>query len=157
GVAESYKDAGRAAIGPALATLKAASKHVHVRVDSIASSLARDDLVAAVSGDIDGLELPAMRGPQDVRDLDVLIREQETRKGLKPGNIVLVASIASARALLRCAELPEASTRLTALSLDGAGYAASLGVPQSRAALEYARRYLVTCAAAWGLRSFEAA
>src|SRR5205085_2304160 len=88
---------------------------------------------------------------------DVLIREQETRKGLKPGNIILVAIVGSARALLRCGELPESSTRLTALALDGAAYAADLGVPQTRAALEYARRYLVTCATAWRLRSFDAA
>src|SRR5262249_2170056 len=109
-----------------------------------------------VMKEVDGLELPAVRLPQDIRDLDVLIREQETRKSLKPGDIVLVALIASTRALLRCAELPEASTRLAALALDGPGYAANFGWPQSRAALEYARRYVVTCAAAYGLRSFDA-
>jgi citrate lyase subunit beta/citryl-CoA lyase len=155
-VPEAYREAGRTALAPAIAALKAAGKRVHVRVGWIASGLARDDLAVAVMKEVDGLELPAVRLPQDIRDLDVLIREQETAKKLKPGEIVLVAFVASARALLRCAEIPSASTRLAAIALDGGAYCAGLGVPQSRAALEYARRYVVTCAAAYRMQSFDA-
>jgi citrate lyase subunit beta/citryl-CoA lyase len=65
--------------------------------------------------------------------------------------------IESARALLRCEEIALASTRIAALALGGEDYAADLGVARTPAAneLEYARRVVIHCAAAYGLQALD--
>ena len=152
------KDAARSGAAAAIGELVAAGKRVHVRVNSIESGLTRDDLAAVVSVGLSGIDLPKADGPQDVRDLDVLIREQETRKGLKAGLIGTAPSIESAAGLLRCAETATASTRLIALSLGGFDLAADLGVSRTREGRElaYARGLVVVCAVANGLVPLDA-
>jgi citrate lyase subunit beta / citryl-CoA lyase len=157
-VPPSEKAVAREAAAAALPGLIEDGKAVHVRVNAIDTGLTRDDLQAVVCAGLAGIDLPKANGPQDVRDLDVLIREQETRKGLRPGLIGVVPSIESARSLLRCAETAAASTRLTGLSLGGFDFAADLGVNRTREGREllYARGLLVTCAVASGIVPLDA-
>jgi len=42
---------------------------------------------------------------QDIRDIDVLIREQELEQGVKPGTLALIPAIESAQGVLRCEEI----------------------------------------------------
>jgi len=157
-VPPSEKVVARRAATAALPGLIQSGKAVHVRVNAIDSGLTRDDLESVVFAGLAAIDLPKANGPQDVRDLDVLIREQETRRALRPGLIGVVPSIESARGLLRCAETAAASTRLTGLSLGGFDFAADLGVTRTRDGheLQYARGLLVTCAAANGLVPLDA-
>src|SRR5215210_7872413 len=67
------KEAARTAAAAALPALIEAGKTVHVRVNSIDSGLTREDLAAVVRGGLAGIDLPKANGPQDVRDLDVLM------------------------------------------------------------------------------------
>src|SRR5438874_8287827 len=86
-VPPSEKAAARTAAAAALPGLIEGGKAVHVRVNAIDSGLTREDLDAVICAGLTAIDLPKANGPQDVRDLDVLIREQETRKGLRPGLI----------------------------------------------------------------------
>jgi citrate lyase subunit beta/citryl-CoA lyase len=90
---------------------------------------------------------------QDVRYADVLLREQELAHGVQPGAVRLVAAIESARALLACAEISRASTRLVALMLGGEDFAFDMGVARTREGheLDHARGVVATCARAAGL------
>jgi citrate lyase subunit beta/citryl-CoA lyase len=153
----SEKGTARRVLRDAIASLKAAGKAVHVRLNHLDTGLTREDLVSAASPGLDGVALPKADGPRDIRQLDVLIREQELHSGVRPGTIVLIPHIESARGLLRAQEIIEASTRTVALAFGPYDYAADLGLartPEGRE-LEYARGVIVTCCAAYGLQALD--
>jgi citrate lyase subunit beta/citryl-CoA lyase len=156
-VPPAEKENARALVQKNLAGLKGAGKTVHVRVNHLDTGLTRDDIMAVVSPDLAGLAFPKAEGAQHIRDLDVMIREAETKNGVRPGTIVLIPSIESARGVLRCEEIVTASTRLAGISLGAYDYTADLGVarnPDGRE-LEYARRVIVHCCAAYGLQALD--
>ncbi len=156
-VPPAEKQKARDGVRASIESLKAAGKSVHVRVNHVDTGLTKDDLAAAVGPGLDGLLYPKVRGAAQIRELDVLIREQELHKGVRPGAIVLIPMIESARAILRCEEIALASTRIAALALGGEDYAADLGVARTAAAneLDYARRVVIHCAAAYGLQALD--
>lgn len=156
-VPPAEKEAARAMVEKAVPTLKAAGKTVHVRVNHLETGLTRDDMAAAISADLDAIAFPKAEGGQHIRDLDVLMREQETKKQLKAGAIALIPSIESAQGVLRCEEIAQASTRLAAISLGAYDYTADLGVNRTSDGreLEYARRVIVHVCIAYGLQALD--
>ena len=151
------KQTARDSVRAAIESLKAAGKRVHVRVNHLDTGLTKADLSAAIGPGLDGLLFPKARGAAHIRELDVLIREQEMHNGVRPGTVILIPMIESARALLRAEEIAQASTRIAALALGGEDYAADLGVPRTPAAneLEYARRVVIHVAVACGLQPLD--
>jgi citrate lyase subunit beta/citryl-CoA lyase len=150
-VPASEKEAARTGLAQNIDSLKAAGKTVHVRVNGMETGLTRDDLAAAVRPGLDGLVLPKAEAARDIRQADVMIREQEMRNQVKPGSVLLFPHVESARGLLRCEEIAQASSRIAGMSLGGEDYVASLGVPRSTEALEYARRVVINVCSAYGL------
>ena len=137
GVAPDGKAAGRAAVGAAIESLKAAGKTVHVRINHIDTGMTKDDLAAIVGPGLDAILYPKPQGASAVRELDVLIREAEYHKeGVRPGTIGLIPMIETSRALLRCEEIALASTRIIGLAVGGEDYAADLGVARTKEATE---------------------
>ncbi len=151
------KDAARGRLRDAIASLKAAGKTVHVRLNHLDTGLTRDDLAAAIGPGLDGLAFPKTEGAFQVRELDVLIREQEVRKSLHPGDIVLIPHIETARGLLRCEDIALASTRIAGLGFGAEDYTSDLGVVRTRDGneLDYARRVIVHTAIAYGLQPLD--
>lgn len=141
--------AGRAAAS-VIRSLNEAGLIVHVRVSSVRSGLARDDLDAVVQPGLAAVLLAQVQEPQNIRDADVLLREFELERGIVPGTIGLIPMIESARGLLRCAELPATSTRIIALALGNEELMADLGMTRSADGreLDYARSIVVTVARA---------
>jgi len=156
-VPPAEKEAARQIVQKSVPTLKAAGKTVHVRINHLDTGLTRDDILAAVQPGLAGLAFPKAEGAQHIRDLDVMIREAETRNGVRPGTTVLIPSIESAKGVLRCEEIALASTRLAGISLGAYDYTADLAVtrnPDGRE-LEYARRVIVHCCTAYGLQALD--
>ena len=151
------KPRARELVQAALPHLAEGGRTVHARVNSIQSGLTRDDLASVVRPGLAGVLLAKTESAQDVRDIDVLLREQELAHEVKPGAVELIVAIESARALLRCAEISRASSRLTALMLGGEDFAFDLGVQRTRGGreLEYARSFIATCARAAGLAALD--
>ena len=152
-VSPDDKARARELVQAAVARLADAGRTVQVRLNSIESGLTRDDLVAVMQPGLAGVLLAKAESAQDVRDVDVMLREQELAHEVKPGTVELVVAIESARALLRCEAISTASTRLAALILGGEDFAVDMGVPRTSEGreLEYARSVVVTCARAAGL------
>ncbi len=96
------KPRARELVRASVAKLVEAGRTVHVRVNSIESEVTRDDLAAAVQAGLAGVLLAKTQSAQEVRDVDVLLREQETAHEVRPGTIDLILAIESAQALLRC-------------------------------------------------------
>jgi citrate lyase subunit beta/citryl-CoA lyase len=149
-VPPAEKEQARQIVRRAIPTLASLGHTVHVRVNSVGSGLARDDLAAVVCPELSGICLPKAESAQDIRDIDVLIREQELEHSVKPGALVLIPTIESARGVLRCEEICRASTRLAAITLGADDYTADLGVHRTREGreLDYARQVIVVCARA---------
>jgi citrate lyase subunit beta/citryl-CoA lyase len=157
-VPPNEKAGARDSLRASIDALKAAGKTVHVRINHLDTGLTRDDLSAAIGPGLDGLLFPKAQGAAQIRELDVMIRERELHGGVRPGTIVLIPMLETARAILRCEEIALASTRIAALGLGGEDYAADLGVPRTNEAneFEYARRVIVHCAVAYGLQPLDA-
>ncbi|MGB2695500.1 MAG: CoA ester lyase [Dehalococcoidia bacterium] len=151
------KERARELVGEAVGRLVEAGRSVQVRLNPIESGLTRDDLAAVVRPGLAGVLLAKAQEAQDVRDVDVLLREQELAKDVRPGATELTAAIESTGALLRCEEISHASTRLVALMLGGEDFTFDLGVQRTREGreLDHPRGVVATCARAAGLVAFD--
>lgn len=147
------KAAARAVAMPAVGRLGKRGQATYVRVNAIGSGETRDDLLAVCRPGLAGVVLPKAGSPQDVRDLDVLLREAEMANGVRPGDVSVLTMIESPRGLLRCEEIIRATDRHVGLAIGGYDYSAQLGVKRTRdgAALVHLRYHVVTLAAAHGL------
>ena len=156
-VPPAEKEQARQIVRRAVPALAALGHTVHVRVNPVSGGLTRDDLAAVVCPELSGVNLPKVESAQDIRDIDVLIREQEMEHGVKAGTIALIPAIESARGVLRCEEICRASTRLTAIALGADDYTADLGVHRTREGreLDYARQVMVVCARAAGILALD--
>lgn len=149
-VLPAEKARARELVATAVLRLHEAGRAVQVRVNSIESGFTRDDLAAVVQPGLGSVLLAKAQSAQDVRDIDVLLREQELARGVRAGTIELVAAIESAQALLRCEAISHASTRLVALMLGAEDLTFDLGVRRTREGreLDHPRAVIATCARA---------
>ena len=156
-VPQSEKRAARAVVRAAFPKLAASSSPIFVRVNNIHSGLTRDDVMAVVRPGLAGIVHPKTDAPQDLRNLDVLIREAELKHKVRPGDIQTIALIETPLAVLRCEAIAVASDRVMALSLGGEDYTAALGVKRDAggAALAHARGVIATVASAYGMLAID--
>jgi len=156
-VPTAEKEQARQVVRRAVPMMGTLGHTVHVRVNPVSSGLARDDLAAVVCPELSGICLPKVESAQDIRDVDVLIRERELEQGVKPGTLALIPAIESARGVLRCEEICRASTRLTAITLGADDYTADLGVHRTREGreLDYARQVMAVCARAADIQALD--
>ncbi len=152
-VPRSEKRTARTLVRAAFPKLVASGIPIFVRVNNIHTGLARDDVMAVVRPGLAGIVHPKTDAPQDLRDLDVLLREAELKHRVRPGDIRTIPLIESPIAVLRCEAIALASDRIVALSLGGEDYTAALGVKRDAggAALAHARNVIATVAAAYGM------
>ncbi len=151
------KPRARELVAAAIAKLSQAGRTVGVRLNSIQSEETKLDLAAVAQAGLASVLLAKTQSPQDVRDVDVLLREQELSHQIKPGTIELVVAIESAQALLRCEAISHASTRLVALMLGAEDFTFDMGVQHSRDGreLDHARGVIATCARAANLYALD--
>jgi citrate lyase subunit beta/citryl-CoA lyase len=151
------KQPARDAAARAIAAWSEAAPPIFVRVNAIDSELTRDDLLSVVRPDLAGVVLPKAADAQDIRDLDVLLREAEMANAVRPGDTAVIPLIESARGVLRCEEIALASDRITALSIGGEDYSNDIGVVRDAggAGLQHIRAVVVQVAAAHGLHAID--
>ena len=131
--------------------ISAAGRTVHVRVN--AGPTSRDDVAAVLCPAVSGISLPKVEGPQDVRDIDIVLREFELKEEIKPGSTDLVVWIESAAGLLRTSESLAASTRVRAAALGHEDYTNDLAIERTASGVEldYARNQIAVAAIAAGI------
>lgn len=150
-VPSSEKAAARKSAARFIPRLAKAGQRVFVRVNGIQTGLTRDDLLAAVSGSLSAVVLPKTESPQDLRDLDVLLREAEMAHGVRPGDVATLPLIESALGVLRCEEILSGSDRVLGLSAGAEDYVYDLGVERSATALQHLRATIVQVCAAYSI------
>lgn len=118
-----------------------------IRLNGIATPWLLSDLEAVVGPAVQGVILPKTESATDVALVDWLLTQFESRAGLAPGRIEIIAQVESARGLLAAPELAEGSRRLSGLAFGAADYAVDLGLPErTSGALAFARSSLVVAA-----------
>jgi citrate lyase subunit beta/citryl-CoA lyase len=153
-VPATEKREARSHVRAMLGTLSEAAP-VFVRVNNVHTGATRADVTAVVRPGLAGVVHPKTEHPQDLRDLDVLLREAEVRNKVRPGDIAVIPLIETPRGLLDCQRIAQGTDRVAALSVGGEDYATALGVPRSEQVLAYLRQVVVTVAAAMGLPAID--
>ena len=157
-VPPAEKKAARRLARVALQQLARDGCTVLVRVNAAASGLARDDLMAVVRKGLAGIVVPKAEHPQDLRDIDVLLREAEMANKVRPGDVAMIPIIESPLALLRCEAIALASDRVTALAIGGEDFSAAMGITREAdgAGIAHLRHVVATVAAAYGMTAIDA-
>lgn len=157
GVALNAKEDARAMIVRALETLDFGRSEALVRVNSLDSGLADEDLTAVLPAHPAGIVVPKVRDGQQVQWIHDKISSAEARFGWAPGGIPLILIIESALGVVHLDEIVRASRRTAALVFGAEDFAGDIGAVRTRSGMEvlYARSRVVTYAKAYGLQAID--
>lgn len=117
------------------------------------------DLAAVVVGGLEGIVVPKVDTPDQLRYVSDYLDAHEEAAGLAPGSVKLMAAIETARGLLNAPATAAASPRMVGLMFGAEDYGLDLGLPANREGeareLIYARSALVNAAASAHIGSFD--
>jgi len=131
-VAPDRKNEGRALLLRELADSTPGRTRICVRINSPRANMLNEDLSVAVHPLVNVIVLPKCEEPEEIRFIDTLIRDFESRRSIPKGRIKLLLILESAVGVLRVQDLSRSSERVFALSFGPEDYAASMGVCRSR-------------------------
>lgn len=130
-----------------------------VRINAVGTAEMEADLEAILVPGLQGLVLPKLERPDQVRLVERLLDEREEAAGLRPGSVELIATIESARGLLAAPEIAAASPRVVGLMFGAEDFSLDIGLPPNREAeareLIYARSAIVVAAASAHVQSID--
>jgi citrate lyase subunit beta/citryl-CoA lyase len=119
------KETARWFVKDAIKELKNVEHTIIVRVNSISSSLIKEDIEFIVSEGIDAIMLPKTESKDDIIILEKMLSEEEHKKNLNP--ISIIPLIESAKGILNSYEIASASKRVIALAFGAADYLKDIG------------------------------
>jgi len=157
GVALNRKAEARATIAHALQTLNFGRSERLVRINPVGSGLEEDDLQAILPHHPDGFVIPKVRSAGQVHWVSEQLAQAEWAHGWPERDMVLIALIENARAIVNLAEIAGSDPRLQALIFGAEDLAGDIGAIRTREGREihYARSAVVTYAAAFGLQAID--
>ena len=113
-VPPKYKEQAREAVKHRVRNLYRTFPELFVRVDW---STRWADVRAAVYPGLKGLVIPGPEQVDEITELDVLVSQIESERGVTPGSIEFVLMLESAKGFWNVLELAKASPRVTALGV----------------------------------------
>lgn len=152
GVAPNEKDAARKNIGASLGREKApGSPARYVRINAIGHERMDADLEAVIRPGLEGLVCPKVDTIDEVRQLDAILNDRETKNQLAKGQVKLLIAIESPRGLYNAPAIAAASPRVTGLLFGAEDFGREINLPAVREGeardLIYARSSMVIAAA----------
>jgi citrate lyase subunit beta/citryl-CoA lyase len=156
-VPDAEKAAARALIADWLPRLTARAARVMPRVNALATEWFEDDVAAAVAPGVWGLSIGKVDSARDIAEISKAIAARERAAGLDVGSLKLVPWIETAKAVVHCHEICEASDRIAAVAFGGEDYTHDLGVERldDESNLLYARSRIATAARAAGVLALD--
>ncbi len=153
GVAPNEKDAARKNIAESLGRAKTAGSPArYVRINAIGHERMAADLEAVLRPGLEGLVCPKVDSVDEVRTLDALLNERETKRSLDKGSVKLLIAIESPKGLFNAPAIAAASPRIVGLIFGAEDFGREIGLPTMREGeardLIYARSAIVVAAAA---------
>ncbi|MGA8873561.1 MAG: CoA ester lyase [Candidatus Acidiferrales bacterium] len=167
GVAPDEKDAARQQIAACLdqvaARLKAdpnlRTPARFVRMNAVGHERMRDDLAHVLRPGLEGLVVPKVDTPEQVKTVEQILDRQEPEVGLGRGSVRLLVAIESPRGLFNAYGIACASPRVIGLIFGAEDFSRELSLPLMREGeardLIYARSAIVTAAACAHVQSVD--
>ncbi len=157
GVALNAKAEARATVIRALQTLDFRRSEKLVRINSLDSGLAKDDLAAVLPAHPAGIVVPKVRSGEHIHWLHEQLSTAEDRHGWLRGSTPLILIIESARGVVNLGGIVAASPRIAALIFGAEDFASDIGAVRTPEAHEvlYARSKVVTHAKAYGMQAID--
>ena len=149
-VPPAEKANGRDVLREIIPTLPRTGYKLFVRVNGLDTGLVETDLDAIVTPHLDGISLPKCNNPETLRQADAYLTYLERTRGLEPGHVKILPWIETAEALIKVADILQASGRLIGASIGGEDFANDMGVMRTRENTEILfARYQVATACAY--------
>jgi len=167
GVAPAEKDSARQQIAACLDQVAARMKAEgqvrtparFVRINAVGHERSRDDLALVVRKGLEGLVLPKVETPEQVKTVAQVLDRREPEVGLEPGGVRLLAALESPKGLFNAYAIATASPRVIGLLFGAEDFSRELSLPLRREGeardLIYARSSLVTAAACAHVQSVD--
>lgn len=167
GVAPAEKEAARQQIA---ASLDGVAKRLkagepvrtparYVRINAVGHERMRDDLAAVVRPGLEGLVVPKVETPAQVRTVAEILDRREVEAGLERGSVRLLVAIESPKGMFDAVAIASASPRVIGLIFGAEDFSRELSLPLRREGeardLLYARSALVIAAACAHVQSVD--
>jgi len=159
GVAPAEKDTARQQIAACLdqvATQLKGEKPLRtparfVRINAVGHERSRDDLALVVRPGLEGLVVPKVETPEQIKHVSHILDHRELELGLVQGSVRMLAALESPQGLFNAHAIATASARMIGLLFGAEDFSRELSLPLRREGeardLIYARSALVTAAA----------
>lgn len=167
GVAPAEKDTARKQIAACLDDVAARMKKDpslrtparFVRINAVGHERMRDDLAQVLRPGLEGLVVPKVDTPEQVKTVEQILDRQEPEVGLARGSVRLLVAIESPRGLFNAYAIASASPRVIGLLFGAEDFSREISLPLRREGeardLIYARSTLVTAAACAHVQSVD--
>ena len=157
GVAVNRKLGARLTIAEALQTLQFGQSERLVRINSLQSGLAEDDLAGVLPAHPDGIVLPKVESADQLQWINMRLAAMEHQMNWSIGSLILLALIETPQSVIHLSEICTAVPRLSGLIFGAEDLAVGLGAQRTSAAWEvfYARSAIVLHAAAYNLQAID--
>ena len=151
------KETGRLFVRDSVEQVAAKGASVFVRVNALPTGLTAEDLRWAVQPRLAGVVLPKTESKEDVLTCAGWIADLEKEQGIKPGSILLVPLLETAKGVLLAWEVATASPRVTALAFGAIDFTRDMGTSLSPEGTEifYARSHVALVSRAAGLQAID--
>ena len=104
---------------------------VVVRVNSLDTGLAQDDISAVIGPYLYGISVGKVESPWDIKDYDKIVSTLEKRAGLEQGQVKFIPWIENSRAVMRAYDIASASSRVVALAFGAEDYTDDMEVQRT--------------------------
>jgi citrate lyase subunit beta/citryl-CoA lyase len=133
GVAPDEKDPARKNIAESLGREKTAGAPArYVRINAIGHARMDADLEAVVRPGLEGLVCPKVDTVEEVKTVDAILQERESRNKIVKGAVKLLIAIESPRGLLNAPAIAAASSRVVGLLFGAEDFGREIGLPTVR-------------------------
>ena len=134
----------------AAAGVERKGRKVFVRINSLASGLAEEDLEAVITSDIDGINQPKPASARDIEEIAAIIERLERERGITAGHIKLIPWVETARGLIHAFDIASASPRVVGISFGAEDFTLDTGIIRTEDGSEllYPRTMVVIAAKA---------
>ena len=130
--------------------VKRKGRKVFVRINSLASGLAEEDLEAVITSDIDGINQPKPATGRDIEEIAAIIERLERERGITAGYIKLIPWVETARGLIHAFDIASASPRVVGICFGAEDFTLDTGIKRTEDGSEllYPRTMVVIAAKA---------
>jgi citrate lyase subunit beta/citryl-CoA lyase len=156
-VPRSEKESARDMVGQSIELLAQGGQKIYVRINSLASGLAREDLEAVVVPGIDGINQPKPSSATDVAEVAAFIERLETDREIRKGHISILPWVETASGMLNAYKIAASSPRVVGIIFGAEDFALDTGILRTEGGNEllYPRTMVVIAARAAGVSAID--